>query len=132
MIHQIFSSTLDSFKTQDLRSGCNLIVAEKTAGASDQQTRNSAGKSSLVEIINFVLGSEIDKASIFGTDALKDHRFGMSFDLGSHRVVAERSGATNRRFLSAKATQQNGLTNLKAVKGSVCFRSRNGEKCSGL
>jgi uncharacterized protein YydD (DUF2326 family) len=97
MIHQIFSSTLDSFKTQDLRSGCNLIVAEKTAGASDQQTRNSAGKSSLVEIINFVLGSEIDKASIFGTDALKDHRFGMSFDLGSHRVVAERSGATNRR-----------------------------------
>ena len=97
MIHQIFSSTLDSFKTQLLHLGCNLIVAQKTAGASEHQTRNSAGKSSLIEIVNYVLGADVDKTSIFRIDALKPHSFGITFDLAGETVIVERSESSPNR-----------------------------------
>lgn len=92
MIHRVFSSTLDSFKTVDFHSGLNLLVAEKTQNASDHQTRNCAGKSSLIEIIHFALGGDAKSNSIFRTEALAEHGFGMTFDLGGARTIVERFG----------------------------------------
>ena len=56
MIHRIPSS-LPTFKTLEFRPGLTLLLADKSPGATDRQTRNSAGKSSVIEIIHFVLGA---------------------------------------------------------------------------
>jgi len=91
MIHRIFSS-LTSFKKLEFKLGLNVLIAQKEAGASDKQTRNRAGKTSLIEIIHFLTGSDAGKDSLFRSEALTGATFGIDFDLGGERVVAERSG----------------------------------------
>lgn len=91
MIHRIFSN-LSSFKKLDFEPGLNVLIAQKEPGASDKQTRNRAGKTSLIEIIHFLFGSDAGKDSLFRSKALVDAIFGIEFDLGGKRTVAERSG----------------------------------------
>ncbi len=91
MIKRIFSS-LPTFKGIDFKSGLNVLIAQKEAGASDKQTRNRAGKTSLVEIIHFLTGSDAGTDSLFRSAALVNESFGMAFDLGGEVVTAERSG----------------------------------------
>jgi uncharacterized protein YydD (DUF2326 family) len=91
MIHRIFSS-LSTFKNLEFKSGLNVLIAKKEAGATDKQTRNRAGKSSLVEAIHFLTGSEAGKDSMFRSDALVKESFGMAFDLGGQKLQVERSG----------------------------------------
>ncbi|QDU48438.1 ABC-three component system protein [Gimesia panareensis] len=91
MIHQI-SSSLSTFKEVSFRPGLNLVVSEKSPGATDLQTRNSSGKSSLIEIIHFLLGASCDRNSIFRREALNTEEFSMSFDISGLRIQATRSG----------------------------------------
>ena len=90
MIRRIFS-TLPSFKTLTFHAGLNLVVAEKSPGASQQQTRNAAGKSSIVDIIRFLTGGDCDPDSLFRKEALVAHRFGVTLDVADHAVSIERS-----------------------------------------
>lgn len=92
MIHHIFS-TLPSFKSLgDLKPGLNVLLAQKTLGASSKQTRNRAGKTSFTEVVHFLTGSEAGPDSIFRTSELAESIFGMDFDLKDTRTVVERSG----------------------------------------
>jgi uncharacterized protein YydD (DUF2326 family) len=88
VIHRIYSS-MPTFKNLQFRQGLNILLADKSFGATDKQTRNGAGKSSLVELIHFLLGANPD--SIF-TNALRQYSFSMEFDLGQARRYVERSG----------------------------------------
>ena len=98
MIHRI-SSSLRTFKELSFRPGLNIVVAEKSDGATDRQTRNSSGKSSLIEIIHFLLGSNCDNESIFRRETLNEHNFSMSFDLGGFRITSMRSGENKSRVI---------------------------------
>jgi uncharacterized protein YydD (DUF2326 family) len=91
MIHRVFSS-LASFKGLAFHPGLNVLIAQKEPGATDKQTRNRAGKTSLIEIIHFLTGSDIGKDSPFRSEALDSEAFGITFDLGEETVTAERSG----------------------------------------
>ncbi len=97
MIRRVYS-TLSSFKTLALKPGLNLLVAKKEAGASDKQTRNRAGKTSLVEIVHFLMGSEAGKDSLFRSEVLVNETFGLEFDLGGEQLRVERSGHTKSRI----------------------------------
>ena len=91
MIHRIYSS-LPSFKSLDFLAGLNLVVAEKSEGATDRQTRNSSGKSTLVEIVHFLLGADCKPTSVFRREGLVDEDFAMAFDLGGSRTTVSRCG----------------------------------------
>lgn len=91
MIHRIFSS-LPTFKALEFKSGLNVLIAQKEAGASDKQTRNRAGKTSLIEIVHFLTGSDPGKDSLVRSAALANETFGMEFNLGGEKVLVERSG----------------------------------------
>ena len=113
MIHRIYSS-LSSFKSLELKPGLNVLIAKKEAGASDKQTRNRAGKTSLIEIVHFLTGSETGKESLFRSEALDNASFGMEFDLGGERIRVERSGHEKSKlhvvgtsFLSGKSMLSN-------------------------
>lgn len=98
MIHHIFS-TLPSFKNLgDLKPGLNVLLAQKTEGATTKQTRNRAGKTSFVELVHFLLGADAGPYSIFRTPELAEHTFGMDFDLKSDRTVVERSGGSKAKI----------------------------------
>lgn len=91
MIHRIYSS-LSTFKELEFHSGLNILSAVRTRTSTDRQTRNGAGKSSSVAIVNMLLGANLGKDSIFRHDALIDHWFGMDFDLRGNRTTVRRSG----------------------------------------
>lgn len=92
MIHRIYSD-LPKGKNLIFKPGLNVLLAEKSRGATDKQTRNRAGKSSLLDIVHFLLGSNCDKDSIFRSDALRNTTFGMEFDLGGAITRSERTGS---------------------------------------
>jgi uncharacterized protein YydD (DUF2326 family) len=62
MIHKITSS-LQSFKTVTFSAGFNVILADRTKESTKKDTRNGLGKSTLVDIIHFCLGSRFTKSS---------------------------------------------------------------------
>ena len=91
MIHRVYGDD-PRFKDLTFHRGLNILVAEKSRGANDKQTRNGAGKSSLLEIVHFLLGSSCDKDSLLRNPALRNATFGLEFDLGGARARIERSG----------------------------------------
>lgn len=98
MIHNLFS-TLSTFKNlSDLKPGLNVLLAQKTDGATNKQTRNRAGKTSFTEVVHFLTGSDAGPESIFRTPELAEHTFGMDFDLTNERTVVERSGNTKAKI----------------------------------
>lgn len=127
MIHRIYS-TLATFKTLEFKPGLNVLVAQKEAGASDKQTRNRAGKTSLVEVIHFLTGSKADKDSLCSSDALINESFGMEFDLGGEKLHAERSG----RQKSQIHIEGGGVLNGKATLSNSEWVDFLGEKMFGL
>ena len=127
MIQNIFSN-LASFKTLEFKSGLNVLVAQKEVGATDKQTRNRAGKTSLVETIHFLTGSNADKGSLFRSAALEEENFGMTFDLAGQSIVTERSGKQKAKINVAGADFLKGKTHLSNSEWVELL----GEKMFGL
>jgi uncharacterized protein YydD (DUF2326 family) len=100
MIHRVYCD-LGGFKELTFREGLNLLLADKSPGATDRQTRNGAGKSSFVELLHFLLGGNCGTDSIFRVEELIAASFGLDFDLGGHRVAVERSGTSPSKIIVA-------------------------------
>jgi uncharacterized protein YydD (DUF2326 family) len=111
MIHRI-NSSLETFKTVEFKSGLNVLIAQKEAGATDKQTRNRAGKTSLIEIVHFLTGSEAGKDSLFRSEALINASFGMTCDLGGEKLGIERSGHQKSKIFVEGASFLKGKTSL--------------------
>ena len=92
MIRELYSN-LQTFKRLKFSPRLNILLAETRSNSTDKQTRNRAGKSSTVELINFLTGGKCDRNSIFRNSALVESTFGIDFDVRGKRTVAERSGS---------------------------------------
>lgn len=97
MIHSLRSS-LSGFKNLEFSPGLNVLLAQKEAGATDKQTRNRAGKTSLVEIIHFLLGANVKPGSLFTQKILEEVGFAMNLDLDGAPVTVERSPKNKSKF----------------------------------
>jgi len=121
MIHSI-SSSLPSFKTLKFRPGFNVIVADKSEGATGRQTRNSSGKTSIAWILHHLLGANCDANSIFRAEELCQHSFEMRFDLARQKVTATRTGATyGRMVVDANLSEWSVQPKLDSVSGETSF-----------
>jgi len=92
------TSDLDSFKSLKFHAGLNVLLADKSAGATDRQSRNGAGKTSLIELIHFLFGGNADKDSIFRSDALTPWTFEARVAVGGSLVGIARSGSKPSRI----------------------------------
>ena len=97
MIHQV-SADRDAFKTLTFGPGLNIILADKSQGASDRQSRNGAGKTSFVELVHFLCGANAKPNGIFRSEALRDWTFNTLIDVGGRRLSISRSGNTPKRI----------------------------------
>ena len=91
-------SDLPSFKTVKFDTGLNVLLADKSPHSGERQTRNSAGKSSLVELIHFMLGGKAAGA-LPCNDALKSYTFFGTFDFAGQRLRVGRSGNDPSKIL---------------------------------
>jgi uncharacterized protein YydD (DUF2326 family) len=98
MIHRVFSD-LSKFKNLDFHPGFNVLLSTKRVDSTDLQTRNRAGKTSFVEIVHFLMGSNVERHSIFKHPDLADVTFGMEVDIGDNSVLVERRGKSSRTIV---------------------------------
>ncbi|WP_181776696.1 ABC-three component system protein [Amycolatopsis pittospori] len=83
----------DRFKTVEFKDGLNIVVADKAGGSTETDSRNGAGKSSIVELLHFLLGGKGDRRSFLGKDVLRSIEFQLLLDwptLDSGRPLAVR------------------------------------------
>lgn len=93
-------SSIPTFKTIQFHEGLNVLLADTRPNSTEKQTRNSAGKTSLVEIIHFLFGSNCEKNSLFRTSALINHTFYGRFLIeGKTFHVARRGSDSSKIFL---------------------------------
>lgn len=86
-------SSLPTFKSIQFHEGLNVVLSDKNESSTDKKTRNSAGKTSLIEIIHFLLGSDCDKDSLFRAPELIQYTFKGRIKLGNDIFTVERGGA---------------------------------------
>ena len=91
MIRELHSD-LESFKTLTFGSGLNIILADKSQDATDLHSRNSAGKTSFVELVHFLFGAEARPQSIFRSEALSEWTFTASVDINEKQYLVSRGG----------------------------------------
>lgn len=121
MIHGV-SSDLPSFKSLTFGPGLNIVLADKSAGASDRQSRNGAGKTSLLELIHFVFGANADADSIFRSPELAPWTFEARVDIGGSAVDVGRSGKKpSRIMLQGDTTPWPIQPSLDAKSGDLVF-----------
>lgn len=94
-----FGSDLQSFKTLAFRPGLNILLADKSAGATDRQSRNGAGKTSFIELVHLLFGADVRKDSIFRSDVLSPWTFDVAVDIAGGTISAARSGAKPSRIV---------------------------------
>lgn len=91
MIHSV-SANQESFHNVEFEPGFNIIVADTVGEPTEhaERTRNAAGKTFLVAIIQFLLGANARDSEVV-RDELAAWEFSMDIDVGSSRVVVSRS-----------------------------------------
>jgi len=86
-------SSLKTFRPVTFHDGLNVVLSDRNANSTDKQTRNSAGKTSLIEIIHFLLGADCEKDSLFRLNELVEHTFKGTFRIGGELLTVARTGA---------------------------------------
>lgn len=92
----MFSSHI-KFRSPSFDNGLNLFIVEKTDKSTDKQTRNSAGKSSLIEIIHFIFGADNDKNAFYNKEAFSDDLFSVEIELNGKAYVVSRGASKPSR-----------------------------------
>jgi uncharacterized protein YydD (DUF2326 family) len=98
-------SDLASFKTLTFQPGLNILLADKSEGANDRQSRNGAGKTSFIELVHFLFGAEVRKESIFRSEALVPWNFDIAVDIAGEAVSVTRNGTKPGRILVNSAVE---------------------------
>ncbi|CAM5574828.1 ABC-three component system protein [Streptomyces coeruleorubidus] len=93
MLRQL-SADDERFKTVTFQSGLNLVVAEATAVSRSTDSRNGSGKSSMIELLHFLLGARADNKHLAARKELRQTVFTLSLDWPglSQELSVSRSG----------------------------------------
>lgn len=87
MIKQVRSS-LKTFHTANFGAGMNVVLADTAEDSNETESTNGLGKTTLIRIIHFCLGSTRDK--VLNHPDLAGQTFGMTFIHDGHDIEVER------------------------------------------
>ncbi len=96
MIHNV-SANHPSFHTVTFTTGLNVVLAERSEVSTEKDTRNGLGKSTLIEIIDFCLGSRATKGKGLLITPLEQWTFTLEITLGGNRVKVTRAVSDHNR-----------------------------------
>lgn len=101
MLHRL-SADRAGFKTLNFRPGLNIVLATRADdGVQDRQntgqlrSRNGAGKSSIIDLVHFLLGGKAEGA--LTASALAEWNFKLELDVGTAQLAVTRSVANKKQ-----------------------------------
>ena len=98
MIHSV-SANQESFHRVEFTQGLNIILAERSETSTQKDTRNGLGKTTLINIIDFCLGSSITRGKGLLIDPLAEWVFTLEITLRGNRVKVTRSVREHKRVV---------------------------------
>lgn len=90
MIRQVRSDS-ESFRTVKFKEGFNVVLADRTETSSERDSRNGVGKTTLIEIIHFCLGSTLKRGSVLKSPELKNWTFILDLTLNGRDYTISRN-----------------------------------------
>ncbi|GAA1815593.1 ABC-three component system protein [Nesterenkonia flava] len=87
MFLKSLSSSDARFKSLNFHGGLNILVADRTEGSEQGNSRNSIGKTSFVKVLRYILGGDL--AEEFKTPELEEHTFIAALTLPGNQSAAE-------------------------------------------
>lgn len=88
-----------SFKTVEFRPGFNVVLADRTEESGSKDSRNGLGKSTLIEIIHFCLGSTLQKAKGLDSRNLRGWAFSLELTLSNQVITVTRNTADKSKVV---------------------------------
>lgn len=91
MIYKVFSDN-DNFNEVEFTKGINIVLGVKNQTSNDNDTMNGVGKTTLLEIIDFCLGSQANKDSYLkNIKHIENWTFSIILDLFNSKYTVSRS-----------------------------------------
>ena len=87
----------EGFKDVTFEPGFNVVLAERTEEATEKDSRNGSGKSSLIEVIHFCLGSGTEQNPLM-EDALEGWTFYLDLTIRGREISVARNTARQGRI----------------------------------
>jgi len=100
MIYKVYANN-QQFKEVEFKKGLNIILADRKPESGTKDTRNGVGKTSLINILHFCLGSRWNKKNKkdFPIEKIEDWIFSIELDICGERIVASRSIKTHNHII---------------------------------
>ncbi|MEV7801933.1 DUF2326 domain-containing protein [Microbispora sp. NPDC088329] len=98
-----------SFQEITLNDGLNLILAERSEGSSEHDSRNGVGKSTFIEVLHFCLGSSLTAKSVISQLRNSDWQFGLELEIDGARIHVRRSFSAPNQVIVSGNLRQLGL-----------------------
>ena len=99
------SANHPSFKPLEFSAGFNVLLADRTKESSKRDSRNGLGKSTLIEIIHFCLGSKSSKGKGLFVEALQGWEFTLELEInGTDLSVTRRVDSPNAFFVAGETS----------------------------
>jgi uncharacterized protein YydD (DUF2326 family) len=95
MIRRIWSD-LPTFRTVEFTDGMNIVLADTNADSEETESTNGLGKSTLLRIIHFCLGSDLARDKTLSHSDLYGVIFSLSFASGGINFEVHRSTASSK------------------------------------
>lgn len=95
----------NTFKAVEFKDGFNVILADRTKSSTKKDSRNGLGKSTLIELIHFCLGSKPVSGEGIRNKALSGWIFSLEIDLDKKTYIVSRSVDEPGRIIIEGNTQ---------------------------
>lgn len=89
------------FKDVEFLPGFNVVLAERSEQATEKDSRNGLGKTTLIDIVHFCLGGKADSNNRVMAEPLKSWTFSLDLDLRGKRCTVSRNTAEPKRVILA-------------------------------
>lgn len=84
------SANKPSFKTIEFSRGFNVVWADRTKDSTKKDSRNGLGKSTLIEIMHFCLGANVQRGKGLAAGPLAGWEFSLELQIGDRQMIVSR------------------------------------------
>jgi uncharacterized protein YydD (DUF2326 family) len=114
MIRRVWSD-LATFKEARFDAGFNVVLADTTEDSKETESTNGLGKTTLIRIIHFCLGSDLARDKALNHPELSGVTFGLDLQVGGALVTVSRNTSTPKEIAVSQSLVESLSIERKAV-----------------